>query len=156
MDADLYDHLSTTITNGPHQQHAGEDPETGNVSTKDPAEVQERSDPESATTSNDTTRRQRTMSSSLPEEIDQVVHAISSSQWAARLGTLMGSVKKQVLHSVALLLMTLQRANLYLRRLEKKQARNLRTFDLDLLRSPHLTALQQRKGTLDWKTSTQL
>jgi hypothetical protein len=96
MDADLYDHLSTTITNDPHQQQSEDASETGNVPKEGSLDRQGRADQGSATSGDDSTRRQRTMSSSLPEEIDQVVHAISSSQWAARLGTLMGSVKKQV------------------------------------------------------------
>jgi hypothetical protein len=90
MDADLYDHLSTTVTNDPHQDQRDEASEAGNTTKRDPGGNGETA-PASASP-----RRQRTMSSSLPEEIDQVVHAISSSPWAARLGTLMGSVKKQV------------------------------------------------------------
>lgn len=93
MDADLYEHLNKTITNDPNEQQHTDHPDN------DKQQGQGSLDPESATPRNDNTRRQRTMSSSLPEEIDQVVHAISSSQWAARLGNLMGNVKKQVLNS---------------------------------------------------------
>jgi hypothetical protein len=91
MDADLYDHLSTSITSKPPQLNQQEDHEDS-TGKADVSEGQEVSEPESLVV-----RRQRTMSASLPEEIDQVVHAISSSQWAARLGSLMDSVKKQVL-----------------------------------------------------------
>jgi hypothetical protein len=94
MDADLYEHLKSTITSDPHQQQRIDDSDGGNDRNQGGNEGHRRSESESL---NDTTRHQRTMSSSLPEEIDQVVHAISSSQWAARLGNLMGSVKKQVL-----------------------------------------------------------
>ena len=95
MDADIYEHLNNNITNGPNEQQHTDHPDNDR---QDPTQGQEGSpDPECTTTTNDNTRRRRTMSSSLPEDIDQVVHAISSSQWAARLGNLMGTVKKQVL-----------------------------------------------------------
>jgi len=85
MDADLYDQLGTTITTDPHYQEQDDaDIDNGEGS-------QEGSQGQS-----DTTRRQRATSVSLPQEIDQVVQAISSSPWAARLGDLMGTVRKQV------------------------------------------------------------
>ena len=97
MDADLYDHLSTTITTDHHQHDAAETTEDTNVSGDGHSQGQEpRESTEGAAPSDVPHRRQRTMSSSLPEEIDQVVQAISASQWASKLGTLMGSVKKQV------------------------------------------------------------
>src|SRR5436190_20560718 len=95
MDADLYEHLNNTITNDPRRQDSPEDFENGNVTEKESPEGQGATDSEFGAPQN---VRPRTMSASLPEEIDQVVHAISSSQWAARLGSLMGSVKKQVIH----------------------------------------------------------
>jgi len=94
MDADLFDHLTTTITNGPssYQQlppsTAGDDGAADTVANNPSASA--------PASPGGSLRRQRTMSSSLPEEIDQVVQVISSSQWAARLGGLMGSVKRQV------------------------------------------------------------
>jgi hypothetical protein len=84
MDADLYDQLSTTVASHPDEV------------------VNERSDAQPAAANQEpveadkTTRRPRTTSSSLPQEIDQVVHAISNSPWAARLGSLVGTVRKQV------------------------------------------------------------
>ena len=95
MDADVYEHLNNTITNNPNEQQRTDHPDNDK---QDPTQGQGSPNPESASSN---TRRQRTMSSSLPEEIDQVVHAISSSQWAARLGNLMGTVKKQVLTPVS-------------------------------------------------------
>ena len=94
MDADLYEHLNNTITNDPNEQQYTDHPDNNNI---DITQGQGSPDPESAPPRVANTRRKRTMSSSLPEDIDQVVHAISSSQWAARLGNLMGTVKKQVL-----------------------------------------------------------
>ena len=98
MDADLYDHLSTTVTTDYHQNDAAKTTEDTNVSGDGHSQGQEpRESTEGAGPSDvPPRRRQRTMSSSLPEEIDQVVQAISASQWASKLGTLMGSVKKQV------------------------------------------------------------
>jgi hypothetical protein len=96
MDADLYDHLKTTITNDPHQ----DDSDDTDIEKIELPERQGQSDSAPASNNGDNTRRKRTMSSSLPQEIDQVVHAISSSQWATRLGALMGSVRKQVFASL--------------------------------------------------------
>jgi hypothetical protein len=96
MDADLYDHLSNTITTDNHQHDATKPTEDASVPRDEHSQDQgARESTEGAP--NDVPRpRKRTMSSSLPEEIDQVVQAISSSQWASKLGTLVGSVKKQV------------------------------------------------------------
>ena len=98
MDADLYDHLSTTITTDHHQHDAADATEDTNVSVDGHSQGQEPRESTEGAVPGDVPprRRQRTMSSSLPEEIDQVVQAISASQWASKLGTLMGSVKKQV------------------------------------------------------------
>jgi hypothetical protein len=101
MDADLYDHLTTTITTSPdpqqHLQPSGSAVVDDNATADTPANDPRTSPDEGPSASpRDSPRRQRTMSSSLPEEIDQVVQAISSSQWAARLGNLVGSVKRQV------------------------------------------------------------
>ena len=95
MDADLYEHLSTTITSKPLQQS----PRDGHDSSASEDDAFASQDARDSNGSGGTgqRQRQRTMSASLPQEIDQVVHAISSSQWAARLGNLMDSVKKQVL-----------------------------------------------------------
>ena len=97
MDADLYDHLSTTITNDNRQHDAANTTEDASLSGDGYSQGQGlRQSTEGVAPSEIPHRRQRTLSSSLPEEIDQVVQAISSSQWASKLGTLMGSVKKQV------------------------------------------------------------
>jgi len=90
MDADLFEHLNNTITNDPNDKQHTDHPDN------DKQQDQGSLDTEPAPPRNNNAQRRRTMSSSLPEEIDQVVHAISSSQWAARLGNLMGTVKKQV------------------------------------------------------------
>jgi hypothetical protein len=97
MDADLYDHLSTTITND-NQQRVEDNEDVENVvgSQHHPEDHSEPSGRDSTSSNSNNTRRQRTMSSSLPQELDQVVHAISSSPWAARIAELVGSVKKQV------------------------------------------------------------
>jgi hypothetical protein len=79
MDADLYQHLSSTVT--PHEEEKPEGPEEG---TSD-------GDKE--------TRGRKTTSVSLPQELDEVVHAITASPWAARLGSLVGTVRKQVTFS---------------------------------------------------------
>jgi len=94
MDADLFDHLTTTITNDPSSLQQLPPSTAGDDGTADAIA----NDPSASGPSppGGSRRRQRTMSSSLPEEIDQVVQVISSSQWAARLGSLMGSVKRQV------------------------------------------------------------
>lgn len=97
MDADLYDHLSTTISTDVRQQDDTDANQDTRVSVDGHSQGQEpRESTEGAARSDVPRTRQRTMSTSLPEEIDQVVQAISSSQWASKLGTLMGSVKKQV------------------------------------------------------------
>ena len=97
MDADLYDHLNTTITTDNRHQDAAEPTQGTNISGNGGSQVQGPGDSTEGPSGADVPhRRQRTRSSSLPEEIDQVVQAISSSQWASKLGTLMGSVKKQV------------------------------------------------------------
>lgn len=85
MDADLYEQLRSTIPTDQTNSDVLDDEESG----------------EDASESDDT-RRQRTMSASLPQEIDQVVQAISSSQWAARLGNFMGNVRKQVTYHLLL------------------------------------------------------
>jgi hypothetical protein len=88
MDAELYDHLTTTITNN-SQLDAENEPD-------DEAEIIERETEPGSPISTDKPARQRAMSLGLPQEIDQVVHAIQSSPWAARFSSLVGSVKKQV------------------------------------------------------------
>jgi hypothetical protein len=87
MDSDLYEHLNHTIT-------SRQDIDQQSANTRSSVEVGP--DGEMPSAADASRPRQRTMSGSLPEEIDQVVQAISSSQWASKLGTLMGSVKKQV------------------------------------------------------------
>jgi hypothetical protein len=82
MDADLYEQLNSTITHAEQPAHA--------ETEQQPAANQDQADAASSP------RRQRTTSTSLPEEFDQVVHAISASPWAARLGSLVGTVRKQV------------------------------------------------------------
>jgi len=89
MDADLYEHLSTTVTAQPQE------PDSTATQAVDKSQDTAIQDGETSPGASDNIRRQRT-SVSLPQEIDQVVNAISSSPWAARLGNLVGSVKKQV------------------------------------------------------------
>jgi len=88
MDADLYEHLNTTITQSPQQQ-------SGHSFSTTEAAIDEKDDANVSRNSQDS-RRVRTTSVSLPEEIDQVVSVITASPWAARLGDLVGSVRKQV------------------------------------------------------------
>jgi hypothetical protein len=91
MDADLYDQLNTTIT---RPSEDGQSSETAIQSQTESTTTALESD--SATPN---TRHKRTTSTSLPQEIDQVVQAITASPWAARLGNIVGTVKKQV-HSI--------------------------------------------------------
>src|SRR5947207_14785969 len=95
MDADLYEHLNSTITQPPPSpspsspspglgEERGEDGELGDEVGEDGDGREKRR------------TRRRTSSVSLPQEIDQVVNAIVASPWAARLGALVGNVRKQV------------------------------------------------------------
>ena len=92
MDADLYEQLNTTITTHPRRSEG-----QGDAITNDQAHPKG-TDPVGLKSLDDDGHEQgpRTTSSNLPQEIDQVVQAISSSPWAARFGTFMESVKKQV------------------------------------------------------------
>lgn len=90
MDADLYDQLNTTVTSPLLQDTQ---PGRGSAASQQQA-VDDKDVPD--TGGSPSTRRQRTASTSLPQEIDQVVHAIAASPWAARLGSLVGNVRKQV------------------------------------------------------------
>lgn len=91
MDADLYEQLNTTITQpSEHRQSSETAIQNHTESTTSDQDVVES---DSATPN---TRHKRTTSTSLPQEIDQVVQAITASPWAARLGTIVGTVKKQV------------------------------------------------------------
>lgn len=95
MDADLYDQLNTTVTSSVLQ-------DSQSAASTDASEhhaVDGKDIPEPHDTTS--TRRQRTASTSLPQEIDHVVHAIASSPWAARLGSLVGNVRKQVVPVIA-------------------------------------------------------
>ena len=91
MDADLYDHLNTTITSENEENTQDDGKDQKNVDRDVKEEEQSTS-----STSNSHNPRPRTMSSSLPQEFDQVMHAIQSSPWAARLTSFMGTVRKQV------------------------------------------------------------
>jgi len=92
MDADLYEQLQSTITSSPQRSEGVGDATTdGQLPSKDTVTVASSSQVDESSE-----HRQRTTSSNLPQEIDQVVQAISSSPWAAKLGTFMESVKKQV------------------------------------------------------------
>lgn len=90
MDADLYDQLNTTVTSSTQQDSKSAD----STDASEHHAVDGKDIPEPHNTNS--TRRQRTASTSLPQEIDQVVHAIAASPWAARLGSLVGNVRKQV------------------------------------------------------------
>ena len=90
MDADLYDQLNTTVTSPSLQETQAA---SGSAASQQQA-VDDKDVPD--TQGSPSTRRQRTASTSLPQEIDQVVHAIAASPWAARLGSLVGNVRKQV------------------------------------------------------------
>jgi len=153
MDADLYEHLKNTITNHPNELQPTDHPDNDK---QDLSQGQGSPDPESATSKSDNTRRPRSTSSSLPEEMGQVVHAISSSQWAARLGNLMGTVKKQVLIYGKLIWLTSIRARPCLRQLKTRQARNLKMFDLDLLSLLLLTPLLPMSKSIDSEILTPL
>jgi hypothetical protein len=82
MDADLYEQLNTTIT-------------SLSEAHPDDKETQVTPNQETDASSKDKARHRRT-SSSLPQEFGQVVDAISASPWAARLGSLVGNVRKQL------------------------------------------------------------
>jgi hypothetical protein len=82
MDADLYEQLNTTIASSSEAHPHGK-------------ETEATAHQETDASSNDKARHRRT-SSSLPQEFGQVVDAISASPWAARLGSLVGNVRKQV------------------------------------------------------------
>ena len=126
MDADLYDQLNTTVTS-PAQQHT----QAGATSAPAQQHLVDASDtPDSEGTPS--APRQRTASTSLPQEIDQVVHAIAASPWAARLGSLVGNVRKQVQPHTYLPLSC--RAKVSLRRPKRGQQRSLITFDPESLR----------------------
>jgi hypothetical protein len=89
MDADLFDQLNTTVTSSQQDAQPAYSTDASPQHAVDGKDIPEA---HSATS----TRRQRTASTSLPQEIDQVVHAIAASPWAARLGSLVGNVRKQV------------------------------------------------------------
>jgi len=92
MDADLYEQLQSTIATSPRHSGGMGDASTNNqLHSKDADAVAP-----SSLADESSEPRERTSSSNLPQEIDQVVQAISSSPWAAKLGTFMESVKKQV------------------------------------------------------------
>ena len=83
MDADLYEHLNATITQSPSQKDVQLSASTHAVEEGDATDQSQ-------------SNRERTTSNSLPQEIDQIFTALTTSPWAARLGNLVGSVKKQV------------------------------------------------------------
>jgi hypothetical protein len=87
MDADLYDQLNTTITHPSEHRQSSDSPIHGE--SVESTEV-------TGSTSTTNAHHHRTTSTSLPQEIDQVVHTITTSPWVARLGNLVGNVKKQV------------------------------------------------------------
>jgi hypothetical protein len=89
MDADLYEHLNTTVTK----------PSSPSLQEKDSASNTDESADGRQDGETPKSARVRRTSASLPHEIDQVVNAIVASPWAARLSALVGNVRKQVSRS---------------------------------------------------------
>jgi hypothetical protein len=106
MDADLYEHLNTTVTQSSTSKElpsspslssstdrlTNEEKPTSHSNDHQPADITR----DTAPTSINAQSRVRTTSVNLPEEIDQVVSAIAASPWASKLNSLVGSVRKQV------------------------------------------------------------
>lgn len=102
MDADIYEHLNTTITQSPTtlQNVPSANPPVSGPTTAETVANEEETN-QNAPAQGDSSmatggHRARATSVTLPEEIDQVMSAIVTSPWATRLNSLVGSVRKQV------------------------------------------------------------